>query len=305
MLPLTGVTHVGTGSTHACAATAAGVSCWGSNQDGQLGDGTTVTSPNPVPVGVPLLGVSALALGGSHSCALAAGEVYCWGSNREGQAAGTGTRPTPTLVAGQTGATELAVGSRFSCSLHADQRMWCWGENNAGQLGYSGTNNPSPANLGLVGVTSIAAMGSTACATLASGIQCWGFGLGGALGDGGTTSRPTPSPVVQPTMAIGSIHSSSVGNTACATSGDTVHCWGTNDFRATGIDAAGNILVPTAVPSLSDVAAVRTGGTFSCALMDSGDVFCWGDNNQGQLGRGTFSSAGMPSAMPQRVMPPL
>jgi Regulator of Chromosome Condensation (RCC1) repeat protein len=99
--PLTGATAITVGLTHACAVLAGGtVSCWGTNPDGELGNGTTVSSTAPVPVttapGVPLTGAVAVSAGAFHTCALlTGGTVSCWGRNGIGEL-GNGT-PTSSL----------------------------------------------------------------------------------------------------------------------------------------------------------------------------------------------------------------
>ncbi|HUG61532.1 MAG TPA: hypothetical protein VMP03_06785, partial [Methylomirabilota bacterium] len=84
--------HIGSGGNHTCAKSAVGiVSCWGSNSDGQLGDGTTTDSLLPVNVKTSsnslLQGVDTIAVGGRHSCAVLTtdGKVMCWGANAGGQ----------------------------------------------------------------------------------------------------------------------------------------------------------------------------------------------------------------------------
>jgi hypothetical protein len=144
------------GAGHTCALVAGGeLRCWGNNDVGQLGDGTTDDRPTPVavrqaPGGAPLAGVRAVALGSAHGCALSSGgQVQCWGGNDAGQL-GDGTteaRPAPVAVreapggAPLGGVRALATGQRHNCALLDGGDVRCWGANDAGQLGDGTTTN--------------------------------------------------------------------------------------------------------------------------------------------------------------------
>jgi len=123
---------------HSCAIDGAGaVWCWGSNDSGQLGDGTTLASPSAVRVaGLPA--VTEIAVGVDHSCAVdATGAVWCWGSNRSGQL-GDDTWPlraTPAIVGGLPPVVEIRARSSFTCARAADGRVLCWGSAESGQIG--------------------------------------------------------------------------------------------------------------------------------------------------------------------------
>lgn len=117
-------------SSHACARLADGrVACWGNNDHGQVGDGTTKLRSSPVTL-AGLDQVTRVAVAADSSCALRAdGSVWCWGANDEGQL-GDGTttdRAVPVPVSGISGAVSLSVGHWRACVIRNDGDVWCWG----------------------------------------------------------------------------------------------------------------------------------------------------------------------------------
>jgi alpha-tubulin suppressor-like RCC1 family protein len=135
--------EIAAGEDHACACNEAGdVWCWGANSFGQLGDGSTENSSEPLRV-VGITSVSELALGHSHSCARTVqGEVWCWGDNRRGELADgtTARRLTPVQVQGLAAIAQISVGGDInnlyghSCARSDAGQLWCWGDNHRGQL---------------------------------------------------------------------------------------------------------------------------------------------------------------------------
>lgn len=121
-----GVIAITAGSQRTCAlTTGGGLQCWGNNNYGQLGDGTTETHSTPGAVSGLTSGVTAVAAGYVHTCAVASGGVKCWGSNGAGQL-GDGTiegRTTPRDVAGLvSGATFVVAGLLHTCALDSIAR---------------------------------------------------------------------------------------------------------------------------------------------------------------------------------------
>ena len=300
---------VGAGGYHTCAALSDGtVACWGENQHGELGNGSTSTGPTSSPVAVSgLSGVTAVSLGDQHSCALvSSGAVECWGEGTNGEL-GNGAMTNssnPVLASGLSGVVSVSVGLYYSSALLSNGTVQSWGNNGNGSLG----NQPTalcpfgfstcawtPILLTNVsGVSAIAAGNSSQCALLSSGtVECWGFNGDGELGNG-TTSNGSGTPVAVSNLS-GAVGISSGDGHACARLSDgTVACWGANSSGQLGNGSTNESSVPVPVSSLSGVSATATGGHFSCALLSGGTVRCWGENVHGQLGNGPTTGLSMP-----------
>jgi alpha-tubulin suppressor-like RCC1 family protein len=131
------VVSIAAGDAHTCAKTDRGVYCWGANDAGQLGDGTTNDAHAPVLVH----GVDAaveLGAGARHTCArLANKTIACWGANDAHQLADGTMTPSsrPVTVFGLVGVARLAVAGDAACVLLSDDAVRCWGRNDTGQLG--------------------------------------------------------------------------------------------------------------------------------------------------------------------------
>jgi alpha-tubulin suppressor-like RCC1 family protein len=150
-----GVVAVSTGEYHTCAILNGGsVRCWGLNEDGQLGNGSSTSSPVPVSVSGLTANVIALAAGYHHTCALlVGGNVRCWGDNSFGQLGDgtkTSTRAPVDVSALAFNVAQIAVGSFRSCARLKSGAVKCWGSNNSGGLG-NGTNDDSNTPLSVVG----------------------------------------------------------------------------------------------------------------------------------------------------------
>ncbi len=282
-----GVTAVAVGFGFTCAIAHGGAWCWGLNQDGELGDGTTTRSSVPVRVvglasGVTSISASVLYSGEAHTCAVVGGAAKCWGFNRDGEL-GDGTttsRSTPVQVVGLTGGvTSISAGDFSSCAIVAGSAK-CWGRNESGQLGDASTaTSLRPVQVaGLTsGVTHLDAARRYACALVVGAAKCWGINDEGELGDGTTTSSAIPVQVVG--LASGTTSLSARERSACVIASGAVRCWGLA-FKS----------VPSVVLGLTSGATAVSAGAVMCAIV-SGTAECWGLDDHGQRGDGVIVSA--------------
>jgi alpha-tubulin suppressor-like RCC1 family protein len=253
---LTDVTNVGEtrGGGHSCAVKQNGtVSCWGLNDNGQLGDGTTTQRLTPTTV-AGLTNVADISAGGRHTCAAKQdGTVSCWGDNFLGQLGdGTGTEQhTPTAVPGLTDVTAINTGANHTCALKRDRTVSCWGFNYNGQVGDGTTTQrylPKPV-AGLTDVAEISLGANHSCALkLNSQVACWGWNGDGQLGDETNTRRLTPTLVASLTEVM---TVTANGSHTCALTQDrVVSCWGDNENGQLGDGTTTDRYSPTPVVGL-------------------------------------------------------
>ena len=195
----------------------------------------------------------------------------------------------------------LAAGGTHACLRRLDGTVACWGRNDDGQLG-DGTRTPrarAAAVSGLDDAISIGAGDRHTCAVRMGGsVVCWGADDAGQIGDSSGARRLTPTPVAGVTgaraVAAGDGFSCTLRNNG------SVICWGANDAGQIGDGAASAApRPPTPVVGLpAEVRAIAARGRHACALDEAGTVWCWGANDNGQLGDGTAVDRPTPVAVP-------
>ncbi len=297
------------GGTHTCALTAeGGVVCWGANDFGQLGDGSTNQSDVPVAVLGLSSGVMSLGLAWGRTCALTTlGRVYCWGGGYS--SGGTSSVPVEFIGLGNQ-VVQLAVGESHACALTSSGKVLCWGFNSEGQLG-NGTfdNSPTPVVTIAANAAQIAVSYYGSCAVMKNGeVLCWGDGGAGQLGDGVTGHK---SNVPVNVLAVGGSRLTGASQVAlglvfgCALVGSGVQCWGINRFGQLGNGEiinvsrpfAGPVLNSLGGPAMSGADQITTGESFACAHLTTGQVQCWGNNTMGQHGNGGAVNSGVPQTV--------
>ena len=308
------------GFSHACVIVGdTNVMCWGLNGDGQLGYGDTAERRHPPNAYFHFDGkkVSAIVCGISHTCVLIStnASILCWGGNSLGQL-GVGDNvqrnsPTPVnLGAGMT-ARAIAAGQSFTCAILTNGNVTCWGHNfggtPAGMLGLgntANTNTPSstnPVRLG-TGRTALAISAGSyhACAILDNGqLKCWGNGEGLGIGVAATNNIGDSAGEMGDSLQSVNLGGLLPVQVSCSDfftcvrlNTSEVRCWGRNTDGQLGY---GDIVQRLTAPLTSlrmgqrnlTALSITTGRAHTCALLNTGNVLCWGSNGHGQLGIGT------------------
>lgn len=261
------------------------------------------------------LGIRSVAAGGTMTCVtFEDGTVRCCGA----EGVRRGARGT-SAVPGISGVVELALGAAHSCARLDDDSVICWGSNGFGQIGdgtIEGPRGPTPV-VGLTNATAIAAGDYHSCAIVAGGkVMCWGRGDLNALG--GPAPRPPlgakPKTAEEPAVSAAdpggppSLISGITGATSMALGqrhgcliwrGGRVACFGEDESNQLGTFVASTPAKPkpgakptsrlVTVKGVEGATILALGARHACAVVDDGNIRCWGDNSKGQLGDGTTS----------------
>ena len=275
-------TRTVSGTNRTCAILSNNVWCWGKNNMGQLGDGTT--SDSNIPVKVRSIGdmrngeIIDIFTAQHHSCVLTKSStgrrIYCWGDNRSGQLGnsdfGGSYSPVPieikvvgaSAISDFSGNKISAIGGTgdTSCAI-ASGKVYCWGGNDWGQLGYGSPGSP--------GHSSVPAM----------------------INSGGPNRIPNNYSATK--LSTGGSRS----RTMCViTTEKRAYCWGQARFGQLGVGpvAGDKYSLATRVKGLEDVVDISQDGywwtkdpnyvTHTCAIANAGRVYCWGGAGLGQSG---------------------
>ncbi|MBA3317330.1 MAG: hypothetical protein H0T50_04480 [Gemmatimonadales bacterium] len=290
--------HVIAGAEFTCGVTTGDeVFCWGRNDGGQLGTGSTAgASSTPAEIAGDRRYRQVRAGIGNVACAIATSrDAFCWGSGRLGN--GSNFSRTPVRVGNQLEWDQLSLGANYVCGVTTINQAWCWGVNNRGQLGNGTTTasgGPTRSAEGLAVAQVEAGSGHTCAVLLDARAFCWGDGVG--IGDGkGTGRRLSPTPVASTrrwdNVSAGVVHSCGV------TLAGRGFCWGQGTAGDLGNGSIADRFKPSAVSGGIDFVAISASFVFSCGVADRGQAWCWGDNSNGQLGDGSGISRLEPVAV--------
>lgn len=315
-------TQVVTGASSSCALRAnKTVTCWGQNNEGQLGTNNRNALTRPQ-FTLPITNVQKITGRFQHYCALTeAGAVFCWGLNETGQIgnnSASGERVLtpyqipqtyPSGVAGLPGSIkDISAGYNHTCAVNSSGGVLCWGNNGAGESGHATISEARPYPTAVPnltsGVVSVHAGISSTCAIKATAttkeIYCWGYNANGIVGAGTPIGGATHVPQLIETITTTKEIKISMGNFgACYLHDGTVKCWGNRTVHAAiplTTQATGTVTTtPIAAPQLTGVTDISLGAFGGCATMATGTVKCWGLDNSGAV-NSTYQIVSAPTA---------
>ncbi len=289
---------VAAAGSHTCALEDGVLSCWGSNESGQLGIEGSDLETEPTPVGTDWLQVTT---GFRTSCGIrGAGTLWCWG-RQIGQPLGRDTLVSvPTQVGTASDWASVALGEfGHACALKTDATLWCWGFNSHGQAGSPPEDREAVAAPQLMpGSWAAMDLGSeSSCAIAMDGrMHCWGRNDEGELATADTSvSVSVPSTVGTDSdwaeVGVGT-------GAACGRRTDgTVWCWGRSSDGATGQPLDAGIVPPTLLGEATDWTSIDVVATTACGRRSDGSAWCWGSNGSGQQGNDTVVTSPTPRAL--------
>jgi len=303
--------HVAAGAEHTCAISMLNeVFCWGDTTRGAVGVQTQhALVPRRVQgiktdSGVP----RTIAAGAFHTCTRVRGSdfarVWCWGSNVTGQLGNGSSSPQAQPMPGTVqlpGSLFVEAGAGHSCVIY-DGRLLCWGDGTDGKLGFEapdrcGSSTVSPCSVyaieveGLAPILAVAPGSHHTCALTLLGLAyCWGSDAAGQLGDEQRTSAS-----IRPVRVAGNLVLTAITAGATHTCGLTpsgaAYCWGSGSYGELGVpvpldhcSAVPCSSTPRQVSGGLTFTALSAGDGFTCGIATGGDVYCWGRNDELQLG---------------------
>ena len=304
--------------------------CWGANDFGQLGIGTTVSSQSPVRVGTASDWLT-VSVGGTSACGTRTAApnttLWCWGDNSFGQVGdGTGIeQDSPVQIVdviidnvGSTASRPLGwasvdVAEDHACAVRSTgAQYYCWGDNSFGQLGdrtFDAQYQPEQIGSGIswnqpsAGTYSSCSRRNPAGTNGASALFCAGDNSFGQLGDNTGVTPDVPAYIRVDglttnwnTITSGDTNVCAIrdSSTAAPTVTGSLWCWGGNDYGQVGDGTFNTELLPIRIGAASDWSAVDAGNAHTCGIR-AGALYCWGAGADYRTGLGTIDDTTAPN----------
>lgn len=260
---------------------------WGNNENGQLGDGTTVSKNVPTQIGTAT-DWAKISCGSNHAVAIKNnGTLWTWGVNLQGQL-GDGTttsKSVPTQVGTDTNWAEVVTKNRHNIARKTNGTLWAWGSNAFAQLGDGSTiNRLIPTQIGTannwqsIGTGTAHAMAIKTNGTL----WTWGFNSNGQLGDGTIISKSSPVQIGTATdwksVTGGAYH------TVATKTNNSLWTWGRNNNGQLGLNDTTDRTTPTQVGTATNWDKISSGEDHVLGSRTYGALFAWGYDVNGQIG---------------------
>ena len=297
--------------------------CWGYNEHGQVGNGTKENQTIPVKVLGDVESVSYSPVNtysdskGSHSIYFVSaiktnGDLYCWGCNRYDRGNGETREDQTTPAKILSNVASISYSTSDCCSVSAiteNGDLYCWGYNRHGEVGNGTTEEQETPVKVLDNVNSVSYLrGGDRCSVSAitenGDLYCWGYNEYGQVGNGTTKNQTIPVKVLSNVKSVshfGNCQYNYYSVSAITKNGD-LYCWGYNNHGQIGNGTIGEKQT-TPVNVLSNVKSIfyssyfEYQGPLHCsvsAITENGDLYCWGENQTGQVGNGTTTNQSIP-----------
>ena len=272
---------------------------WGSNINGQLGDGTTENKNTPTQIGTDSNWKTVIA-GGSHTMAMKKdGTLWAWGFNSNGNL-GDGTtihKSIPTQIGTDSDWKFITMNNNGSSfAIKNNGTLWAWGYNFYGQLGDGTTTNKTiPTQVGTATDWKTVTAGYYHIMAIKNNgtLYSWGYNDYGQLGDGTITQKNSPTQIGTASdwksVVTGSLYSMAIKNDGA------LWAWGSNNKGQLGDGTTTNKTTPIRIGTATDWKTVTAGDDNTMALKNNGTLWAWGDNSFGQMGDGTTIQKNTPT----------
>ena len=263
---------------------------WGSNDSGELGDGTVTNAYVPERIGTDT-NWETVSAGGDHTVAIRTdGTLWAWGNNGYGQLGDGTTRNqlSPEQIGTANNWQVVSAGADDTVAIRTDGTLWAWGNNSTFQLG-DGTSNRRlvPEQISKPSKNwKVVSAGAGQTFGIRTDGSLWAWG-NGPLGDGGPRPSSVPERIITSLKGwravTADIDPRGGGTLAIRTDG-SLWAWGPNTNGELGDGSTTTRLIPERIGTSSNWDAVATSGSHTIALRGDHSLWAWGDNSAGELG---------------------